>query len=208
MAGRTARIAALVVVLTLAFGPGEAPALELPGVESAQAAVPGISSLPALPSITALPAVPAPPTPPTTQPPAAPAPQSSPASVARESSNSSALANHPVLIPRESGRLQGGSSPRAAFTRFAGHHARGASHRKARRSRGSRSSRSERRARPLLSPSRFGHLGDVAGPAPASPFLSGLGDDSPASGMGWAAPLLAIMLPIGLGGFLQTARRS
>jgi hypothetical protein len=207
-AGRTARIAALVFALTLAFSPGEAPALELPGVESAQAAVPGVPSLPALPSITALPTAPAPPTAPLAQPAPAPAQQSSSPPAARGSSSSSATPKLHRLIPRESGRLLGGSDPRAGSTPSAARISRVASHRKARRPRASHSSPAGRHALPSVLPSRFGHLGDVAEPTLASPFLSGVGNDGPASGMGWAAPLLAIMLPIGLCGFLQTARRS
>jgi len=46
-----------------------------------------------------------------------------------------------------------------------------------------------------------------AGTSPAG-FFGDFPDGTPAPGMGWALPLLAIMLPIGLSGFLQAARRS
>ena len=209
MAGRSIRIAALAFLFTLTIGPGEAPALDLPGVPSAQAAIPGVPSLPALPTITTLPSAPAPPAPPTAQPAPAPVQQSSPSPAARESSTSSAPPRFSVLIPRESGRLQGGSSTGRSSIAPTGRHLRTPAHRQARGPGRSHRPRATHKALPPLSPSRFGHLGEVAQPGPfSSPFLTGFGDDGGTSGMGWALPLLAVMLPIGLCGFLRNVRNT
>jgi hypothetical protein len=59
---------------------------------------------------------------------------------------------------------------------------------------------------PTFGRTRFARLGKLIETITPGPLASEF-PDSAASGMSWAVPMLAIMLPIGLCGFLQAARR-
>jgi hypothetical protein len=211
MAGRTARIAALIFGLTLVFGAGDAPALDISGPAPVQAAVAPLPTLPALGNLSA-PALPVSPTSPTPAP-AQPTPttteQPASAAVTESPSPMRRTAGTPMRVLREPhARLLGNEVRSGSRSGQPRRHVRQRPAHQGKRSRSPRPSRSRRPGLALFSPSRFDQLGQATEAGRSSPLLTGFGGDVRASGgLGWAVLLMAIMLPIGLCGFLQIARR-
>jgi hypothetical protein len=204
MAGRTCRFAALATVLTLALGTGNAAAAELT-TPAGPMTTPDLPALPALPVAPAVAPAPASAPPPQAAPaaPAAPSVQH-PATARRTARNGSLTRSRTATPPRDApSKVRGTTSA----TRTAGGDEARPRDRSRRAERaplaGSRSP-----GRWTGEPSGFARLGEALDPGAQTPlstaFPSGIGT----SGLGWAVPLMAIMLPIGIFGFLRTARRS
>jgi hypothetical protein len=203
-AGRNRRIAAWAFVATMVVVPGQAGAAVLDTPASTPKVAGLASALPALPGLTS-PAIVAPnPVPVPVQPTAAP---SAPPPAAPQVA--AVTAGVPAQLSRVAVRSRGAKLTQTATTARSKPTARSIAGRPQRTSqtRASRAKGSAHKVLPTYGPSRFDRLGQMveAGGSPAG-FFGDLPDGTPGSGMGWAVPLLAIMLPIGLSGFLQAAR--
>jgi len=143
----------------------------------------------------------------TTAPPAAAPAASAPAAPAEQAQPATA---HQARIPVESGARIFGTGRRTTSNSTSQRQVHTSSVRRARRAQRSRALRSGARERlPTFPPSKFDRLGKIVNtlsPAPLPTIFPG--GDSEGSGMSWALPLLALMLPIGLCGLLQLGRRA
>jgi hypothetical protein len=201
--GRTRPIAALALALTLAVGCGEAAAADL--TPAAPIAVPGVPALPALPGTPAVSTTPPSGSPAGPTGPAAVGEPTRPATVAPRSEPNAVV--RPSRVARDQGNPTTArpQTPDANATPTRGSTPREAAN--ARRNH-ARSASRKRAARQTFGPSQLGRLGQATEAGSSSAVLADFPGDLQTSGMSWALPLLAIMLPIGLCGFLQAARRS
>jgi hypothetical protein len=209
--GRNRRIAAWAFIAAMALGPCEAVALDLDQPSSSPIQTPALSALPALPSIS-IPSLTSPsPVPVLVQPTEAPSPV--PAQVPAPSPGTPATTGAPAHSSRALGERGGQTAGRGVKTGVVAApvqtgKSRSRALRRARRARTAHPRRAKRNVLLTLEHSRFGRLGElVQAGAPAS-ALSDFPAGPSGSGLGWALPLLAIMLPIGLCGFLRAGRQS
>jgi hypothetical protein len=204
--GRNRSVAAWAFALAMVLGCGNAVALELGTPSTALAQPVAVPSVPSLPALDILPPVQAP----TVPPPAAPAqpsqpPPASPAAGAPRAPQAARVPIREQVTGRYAAAGLTPARPASAAASGTGP-SRPTSARKGERTR-ARATRARREPAATLEKSPFGRLGELPeGPSPV-PLLTEFADGSPASGMSWAVPLLAIMLPIGLCGFLQARRR-
>jgi hypothetical protein len=233
--GRCWRIAALVALATSLMAGTASPAigLELPSVQPLTSAAPApapqttslVATTPQLPSVSVppVPALPSAPTLPASPQliPSSPGPTTggrsasdsqAPAATTRASASGQVRKRQRSRSERSGkpgGRRDAGSAPRVAG---------GGALRAERASRGRASGRTGGSETggilPLIfgnpvyqvqSGSPFGQLGTPVEQTPVSRLVRSFGDNS-TTGAAWAPPLLAIMLLIGLGGFLRAAR--
>jgi hypothetical protein len=210
--GRNRRIAAWAVVAFMALGYGcaQAATLDLTPATTSLKQVSSVSSVPVLPSALQLPATPAapplvatplPPSTPATAPSAAPA-ATSPAPSQAVSVRSSRVGHEPSAHTTAS-RPSAGANHLAASGRTP--RARGPH---GRRTRVSHAARAKRNQFPPIERSKFDRLGKLVDAGSPSQAFNDFVERNSTTGMGWAVPLLAIMLPIGLCGFLGAARRT
>jgi hypothetical protein len=201
MVGRNRRIAACAFALAMSLGCGQASALDLNAPASQLTASTGLPALPTLPDV--LPA-PAPVMPAAPAPAAAPGPSATPASSPSAVASSSTPAGpagvtRPVF--RETRGTEGPAKTGVAHAAGFGPRAR-----KADRSRRSGAHRTGNPL-PVYEPSAFDRLGRAIDISSPSHFFGEFTGGGTSSGMSWAVPLLALMLPIGLCGILLTVRQ-
>jgi hypothetical protein len=207
MAGRNRRIAAWAFIVAMAFGCREAAALDLSAPASSLTQTSAASPIPALPGIPVPSLVPPNPVPvpvpaneaPTTSEPAPP--PNSPASTSAPAQASRVLDEPASRTAGNAREADAATDP--APTGVSKYRAQ----RRARRVRGSQSLGARRKQPPAFERSRFGQLGELIDAGSPSQIFTDFSGGTPGSGMSWAVPLLAIMLPIGLCGFLQSSRR-
>jgi hypothetical protein len=200
--GRNRSIAACAFVLAMAFGCGQAWALDLNAPATQLTTATGLPALPQLPTVPEILPTPAPaastPAEPTPAESVAPTNDSSPVATGSRFSSPVVSAEptfHTASTTASSARNRGvnlaGSGSRTRQARR--------SHRSGRTAKG--------QALPTYEQSRFDRLGkalDLSSPAQFFGEFSGAGSSA---GMSWAVPLLSLMLPIGLCGILATVRQ-
>jgi hypothetical protein len=205
-AGRNRWIAAwaFAAFMALACGGAAAASVTVP----VSSPIPGVSA-PALTAPIEIPALPpAPPNPLPKTAPATAAPISSPAPPPAADPVPGAANVRQTRVPVEpAARTYRRGQPTAASAsraRADGSRPRGT--RRAKRGRGSRSD-ATRDAPSTYAQSKFDRLGKIVESLTPAPLASDFPGGTSSAALSWAVPMLAIMLPIGLCGLLQLARR-
>jgi hypothetical protein len=201
--GRNRSVAACAFVLAMALGAGQASALDLNAPAGQLTAATGLPALPNLPTVPEIL-----PTSPVTAAPAEPTPAESAAPAVLANDSAPVVASHSSGPVASTGRTFHTAGTAASFPGSRGADSAGAgSHTRRVRHLHRSSRRGTRQQLPTYEQSRFDRLGRALDLSSPPQFFGDFTGGGSSTGMSWAVPLLALMLPIGLCGILATVRQ-